>query len=80
MNILYLSHLSGASYAGPTYSVPKQIEAQSKIDNVFWYNATTQGKREWKELQYYHDKTELTYQVLILMRSHPNRYPANQNI
>lgn len=60
MNILYLSHLSGASYAGPTYSVPKQIEAQSKIDNVFWYNATTQGKREWKELQYYHDKTEFS--------------------
>lgn len=58
MNILYLSHLSGASYAGPTYSVPKQIEAQSKIDNVFWYNATRSGKEEWKSLPYYHDLTE----------------------
>lgn len=58
MNILYLSHLGGASYAGPTYSVPKQIEAQSKIDNVFWYNATRGGKAEWKELSYYHDLAE----------------------
>lgn len=58
MNILYLSHLSGASYAGPTYSVPKQIETQSKIDNVFWYNATKSGKEEWKSLPYYHDIAE----------------------
>lgn len=58
MNILYLSHLSGASYAGPTYSVPKQIEAQSKIDNVFWYNATNSGREEWKNLPFYHDLLE----------------------
>ena len=58
MNILYLSHLGGASYAGPTYSVPKQIEAQSKIDNVFWYNATKMGCKEWKNLPYYHDLDE----------------------
>ena len=58
MNILYLSHLNGASYAGPTYSVPAQIAAQSKIDNVFWYNATKTGCKEWKNLPYYHDLTE----------------------
>ncbi len=58
MNILYLSHIGGASYAGPTYSVPKQIEAQSKIDNVFWYNATMSGKEAWKSLPYYHDLSE----------------------
>lgn len=58
MNILFLSHLSGASYAGPTYSVPKQIEAQAKIDNVFWYNACISQKNEWKELSYYHDITD----------------------
>lgn len=38
MNILYLSKLSGNPWAGPTYSVPEQIYAQSKIDNVFWLN------------------------------------------
>lgn len=58
MNILYLSHLSGASYAGPTYSVPKQIKAQSKIDSVFWYNAVEKSPSEWKELPYYHDLTD----------------------
>ncbi len=58
MNILYVSHLSGASYAGPTYSVPKQIEAQTLFDNVFWYNATYQGPQKWKSLPYYHDLSE----------------------
>lgn len=55
MNILYLSHLSGAAYAGPTYSVPKQIKAQSELDNVFWYNAVKSSKSEWKQFSYYHD-------------------------
>lgn len=58
MNILYLSHLSGVSYAGPTYSVPKQIEAQSRIDNVFWYNAIKSERTEWKSLPFYHDIEE----------------------
>lgn len=58
MNILYLSHLSGASYAGPTYSVPKQIGAQSKIDHVFWYNAVENSLKEWEDLEYYHDMKE----------------------
>ena len=55
MNILYLSHLTGSEYAGPTYSVPKQIEAQSKIDRVFWYNAVSENIGKWRELVYYHD-------------------------
>lgn len=58
MNILYLSHLSGSLYAGPTYSVPKQIAAQSKIDNVFWYNAVQKSPEAWKELKYYHDLSD----------------------
>ena len=58
MNILYLSHLSGAAYAGPTYSVPKQIEAQSAFDQVFWYNATVSKMAEWKKYPFYHDISE----------------------
>lgn len=58
MNILYLSHLSGEAYAGPTYSVPKQIEAQSKLDNVFWYNAVKTRVDKWKQLPFYHDRNE----------------------
>lgn len=58
MNILYLSHLSGNLYAGPTYSVPKQIEYQSKIDNVFWYNAIKTDIDKWKSYNYYHDLSD----------------------
>ena len=38
MNVLYISKLTGNLFAGPNNSVPAQIKAQSKIDNVFWYN------------------------------------------
>lgn len=38
MNIVYYSKLNGAKCAGMTYSVPSQIEAQSKYDNVYWVN------------------------------------------
>lgn len=55
MNILYISFLNGDSWAGPTYSVPRQIEAQSKIDNVFWYNIRETKAESWKSIPYYHD-------------------------
>lgn len=38
LNIVYVTRLSTNKWAGPNTSVPKQIEAQSKVDNVFWYN------------------------------------------
>lgn len=38
LDIVYVTRLSKNKWAGPNTSVPKQIEAQSKIDNVFWYN------------------------------------------
>ncbi len=50
MNILYLSNLTGNLFAGPNNSVPAQISAQSKIDNVFWYNINNIKRDEWKEL------------------------------
>lgn len=60
MNILYISHLDGRPWAGPTYSVPNQIKAQTKYDNVFWFNFYTRNHPEWtssswKELPYYCD-------------------------
>lgn len=48
MNILYISNLSGNLWAGPNNSVPAQIKAQSKIDNVFWYNVNKNIIPEWK--------------------------------
>ena len=44
MNILYISNLSGSKFAGPSYSVPEQIRAQAKYDNVFWLNL---NKYKW---------------------------------
>ena len=38
MKILYISNLTGNLYAGPNHSVPAQIAAQSKYDDVFWIN------------------------------------------
>lgn len=50
MNILYISNLSGNLFAGPNNSVPAQIKAQSKIDNVFWYNINHVKRPEWIEI------------------------------
>ena len=56
MNILYISKLSGNMFAGPNNSVPAQIQAQSKIDNVFWYNLNNVKKDEWTKLKCYNLK------------------------
>lgn len=49
MNILYISRIFGCPWGGPTHSVPAQISAQSKHDNVMWYNIVDPAKSEWKE-------------------------------
>lgn len=68
MNILYISHLTNSPWAGPSYSVPAQIEAQSHIDNVFWYNISNSEKaKEWKHFPYYHDSEEFPEQRLNLL-------------
>lgn len=62
MNILYISKLDGRPWIGPTYSVPRQIAAQTKYDNVLWYNLMDEGVLEgkdhlnnWRKLTYYKD-------------------------
>ncbi|WP_332628466.1 glycosyltransferase family 4 protein [Halalkalibacter flavus] len=49
MNILYVSKLEGHKWQGPNQSVPNQIAAQSKYDNVFWYNINEVKKDEWTD-------------------------------
>ena len=49
MNIVYISKLEGERWQGPNQSVPRQIKAQSKYDNVFWYNINNVKKPEWCE-------------------------------
>ncbi|MBO4548915.1 MAG: hypothetical protein J5758_06835, partial [Abditibacteriota bacterium] len=58
MNIVFVSYLSGNKWAGPTYSVPRQIEAHAKLDNVFWLNIRKRDVPEWKALPYFHDIAE----------------------
>ena len=53
MNILFISNLTGNLFAGPNNSVPAQITAQSKIDNVFWYNINHNRRTEWVDLHCY---------------------------
>ncbi len=48
-NILFISKLSGNLWAGPNNSVPEQVRAQSKVDNVFWYNINEVCREEWKK-------------------------------
>lgn len=62
MNILYISNLSGNLWAGPNNSVPAQIMAQSKIDNVFWYNVNKKVIPEWKDI--YHNLIDYPNQRL----------------
>lgn len=63
MNLLFISNLDGRPWAGPTYSVPRQIAAQSNYDNVFWYNIRNDEREgsdaeKWRSLPYYHNLDE----------------------
>ena len=55
MNLVYISCLTGKLKSGPTYSVPNQILAQSKFDNVFWYNISYNKIDIFKNYEFYHD-------------------------
>lgn len=50
LNILFLSKLSGKLVGGPSNSVPAQINAQRKIDNVFWYNMNEIKLDSWVDI------------------------------
>lgn len=58
MIILYISHLSSNIAAGPNWSVPAGVKAQSKIDDVLWVNMTDAVMPHWKEVVAYHNVTE----------------------
>ena len=58
MNILYISHLSKNIAAGPVWSVPACVNAQSKIDNVFWINFTDVLMPHWQNVSAFHHYRE----------------------
>ena len=47
MKILYLSRLENRLHTGPANSVPAQVKAQSKFDDVFWLNITDTWLNIW---------------------------------
>ena len=49
MNILFVSNLNGNLWQGPNNSIPAQIRAQAKIDNVLWFNTNKKTPFRWKE-------------------------------
>ena len=58
MIILYVSHLSSNITAGPNWSVPEGVKAQSKIDDVLWVNMTDAVMPHWKDVVAYHNVSE----------------------
>lgn len=52
MNILFISNLTGNLWAGPNNSVPAQVLAQAKIDNVMWVNLNHNCLPNWKREEY----------------------------
>ena len=73
MNILFISKLSGTLFSGPTYSVPNQINAQSKYDNVFWYNIDSPQKNIYSKYSFYHDLSQFPSQKISDLPSPFNR-------
>lgn len=59
MNILYISCVCGHSDAGPNFSIPASIKAQSWFDEVFWINTVDVTREEWRQLPFYHNLKDL---------------------
>ena len=58
MIILYISCVNGHSDAGPNFSIPASIIAQSKLDQVYWINTVDVVREEWKQMPFYHNLKE----------------------
>ena len=58
MNILFVSHLGSGVSAGPHWSVPARIKAQTKYDNVLWINTTNASLPHYLDTGVYHDLAE----------------------
>jgi hypothetical protein len=57
MKIVYISNLPQLRGAGPNNSVPLQIKAQAKYDDVLWINLTDTYMDHWAENPYYNPKS-----------------------
>lgn len=53
MKVLFISKLEGQNWQGPSYSVPRQILAQSKVDDVLWVNINGVAIDNWLNRTYF---------------------------
>lgn len=80
MNILYITQLDGCPHTGTNVCIPQKIEAQSKFDNVFWYNLCNVNKIdedalvEWKKKPYYHSIQQYPKEEITALPD-PFRHP-----
>ena len=58
MKILFISHLGSGVSAGPHWSVPARIKAQTKYDIVMWVNTTNVPLPHYLETGVYHNLSE----------------------
>lgn len=58
MKILYIAHHSTNIAAGPNWSVPASVDAQSLIDEVLWINMTNVVMSHWKKIPAFHNIEE----------------------
>lgn len=58
MKILFISHLGSGVSAGPHWSVPARIKAQTKYDSVLWINTTNTSLPHYLESGVYHNLSE----------------------
>ena len=73
MNILFISALEGGKYSGTIYSVPKQVAAQSKVDNVYWINLTEIDVQErFKDIYHYYSCRGFSFEKLPTPFNNPD--------
>lgn len=58
MNILFVSHLGPGVSAGPHWSVPARVKAQTRYDNVLWVNTVEVTLSHYLETGVYHTISE----------------------
>ena len=58
MNILYVAHFTTNIAAGPNWSVPARVMAQSRYDNVLLLNTTNVMMEHWKAVPAFHNVEE----------------------
>lgn len=75
MNILYITALPGLVSAGPSWSVPASIKAQSKIDNCLWVNVTDKCLAHWKKVECYHNVKEFVEKFQLSAMPAPFNHP-----